>query len=800
LAAIPERSESEPPPVHPGMAIGRFEILREVGRGGFGVVYEARDRELGRHVALKVVRHGRAAAQEDEVRREAEAIARLAHPNLVTLHDVGWSEVGAYLVLEFLSGTTLQERLERGPLPVEEAVHIATEVARGLAHAHAEGVVHRDLKPSNVFLTNGGLVKILDFGLAHAFGRRRVGGGTPAYMAPEQWEDDPEDERTDVFALGVLLYRMLSGEYPFREGQGRWSSEAARAPPDLDLPGAPGLAGLVHRMLEKAPRSRPRDGAAVLAALTAVEDALRARSAADGPPVHASRHAMAFGSRWASFPRGRRAWLLVALGVAAALPGAAWYAWRRASGQRPAGVTAGAVASVAVLPFQDLSSNHDQEYFSDGMAEEIASALSRVKGLRVPGRASSSYFKGKNARPQEVARELKVEHLLEGSVRRSGSRLRISAELVKAGDGERVWSQSFDRELTDVIAVQEEIARAVVEALRVKLLPGQAPPRRELRAASPEAYQSYLQGLHFRQSQSEDSTRRALAAFEKAVDRDPAYAPAWAGLAGARIGAGSNGVIPYPAARRGAIAAAERAVALAPDLPEALAARARARTGEWDWAGAKADIVRALELDPNGAAAEMRRYLLYTGRLPEAIAWAERVVELEPLSGDAWNNMGIAYWLAGRPAEAVRAYTRALAVDPGNVFADINRGDALIDTGRPAEALAPCLRGVPPDPPQACAVRAYHALGQTAKAKEALAAMRANGAEGFGLYSIALAYGCLGDDDEALAWLERARAEHVRDLPLAVTEPCFRNLRTGPRWAAFLRGINFPAEVGGAQP
>ena len=288
----------------PGDRVGRFEVVRELGRGSFGVVYEARDRDLGREVALKVVRPGKVTEEEGKVVREAEAIARLSHPNLVTLHDVGRSECGPYLVFEFLRGKTLQERMVDGPMPVHEAVHVATEVARGLAHAHAQGVVHRDLKPSNVLVTNKGHVKILDFGMAHAFGRRRLSGGTPAYMAPEQWEDAPEDERTDVFALGVMLHWMLTGEYPFPEGQGRWSAEAATVP-KLDVPGAPGVADLVERMLDRTPTRRPRDGTAALAALEPIDDALRARRANGSPPVHAMKRRATFGDLLAELKRRR---------------------------------------------------------------------------------------------------------------------------------------------------------------------------------------------------------------------------------------------------------------------------------------------------------------------------------------------------------------------------------------------------------------------------------------------------------------------------------------------------------------
>jgi tetratricopeptide (TPR) repeat protein len=314
VAAAPEKGEAEPVSLPPGTVIGRFEIIRELGRGGFGVVYEAKDRDLGRQVAVKVVRPGRITEEEGKVSREAEAIARLAHPNLITLHEVGRSEHGPFLVFELLRGKTLDLKIEEGPLPVQEAVHIAAEVARGLAHAHAEGVIHRDLKPANVFVTNKGQVKILDFGMAHAFGRRRLSGGTPAYMAPEQWEDDPEDERTDVFALGVMLYRMLTGEYPFPEGKGKWSSEAVTIR-KLDVPGAPDLAELVQKMLDRTPKGRPRDGAAVLAALTPIEERLRAKPADGSPPIHAKRRKATFGDLLAELRRRHVFRVMIGYGV-----------------------------------------------------------------------------------------------------------------------------------------------------------------------------------------------------------------------------------------------------------------------------------------------------------------------------------------------------------------------------------------------------------------------------------------------------------------------------------------------------
>jgi serine/threonine protein kinase/tetratricopeptide (TPR) repeat protein len=293
--------------ISPGVVIGRFEVIREIGRGGFGVVYEARDRDLGRLVAFKVVRTGAGstALREERLLREAEAAARLSHPNLVTLHDVGRAGVGPFLVLELLHGRTLSDRLDGGPIPLAEALEIAVQVARGLAYAHAHGVIHRDLKPANVFLCDGGLVKILDFGLAHAFGQPRVEGGTPAYMAPEQWRAAPEDERTDVFALGVMLYRMLAGEVPFPGDRSGKALLSARARPSLEVAQAPALGDLATRMLARDPVDRPRDGAEVLASLEAIQEELReatphAARAPSSSSSHAARMRRSHPWRWAA--------------------------------------------------------------------------------------------------------------------------------------------------------------------------------------------------------------------------------------------------------------------------------------------------------------------------------------------------------------------------------------------------------------------------------------------------------------------------------------------------------------------
>ncbi len=809
VAAAPYPGEGEPEPLLPGTVIGRFEIVRELGRGAFGVVYEAKDRELGRQVALKLVRPGAAAADDGKVTREAEAIARLAHPNLVTLHDVGRCDYGPYLVFELLRGKTLQERLDDGPLPVREAVHVAVEVARGLAHAHAEGVVHRDLKPANVFVTSRGQVKILDFGMAHAFGRRRLSGGTPAYMAPEQWEDDPEDERTDVFALGVMLYRMLSGAFPFPEGEGRWSAGPVTAP-SLKVPGAPELSELVERMLDRTPKARPRDGAAVLEALTAIEDELRARPVDAQPGLHPVAGRVA-----ASTSRGRLVVLFASVGLIAALSGAAWYVLRLrgdsaagASGAVPGGPPAvqatAATPTVAVLPFADMSPGKDQEYLSDGLAEEILNVLAQIEGLRVTARTSSFSFKGKAATAAEIGQALHVDTLLEGSVRKAGNRIRVTAQLVKAADGFHLWSRTFDRDLADVFVLQDDIAKAVAEALKVTLLAGKGPAMAERRPANPEAYEQYLLGLEIRkQNDNAAGYRRAIEVFQRVLALDPAFAPAWASLSFAAYGAAVTSETAVEGDRHWATAreAAEKAITLAPDLSMGFVARANVRmTLGLDWIGAETDLERAIALNPSDVRAiwalGYSRYAL-RGRLEDVLTAGRRVTELDPLSPRAWYRLGVAHVHAGDFELGRQAALRALEISANLDVAIGLLMDVDLLAGRPAAALETCARYSDEDSRESARLWVLAMTpvegGYEGPARVALEKYLALVGEAAGWdWSRAQVYAMRGELDLAFKWLERARSSRDQELMTIRIDPYLRNLHKDPRFAAFLKSINFP--------
>jgi TolB-like protein len=785
----------------PGALIGRFELVREVGRGGFGVVYEARDTQLGRTVAFKAVRAGgQLDVREERLLREAEAAARLSHPNIVTLFDVGRSERGPYLVLEFLRGETLARRLEQGPIPLAEALRVATEVAKGVAHAHVHGVVHRDLTPGNVFLCDDGQVKVLDLGMAHAFGHRRVSGGTPGYMAPEQERGAPEDERTDVFALGAILRRMLSGDPPFANASG------ARPAPPLDVPGMSALGDLVARMLEEDPVERPRDAREVLGVLGTLQRELE--------------RAPALGS---SLARPRRRWLwraaaLVGLGAERAPAQASSRArLRRRRRLRVAalvglgvalgaGVAAGvqrwshgsAPASIAVLPFADLSPAKDQEYFSDGLADEILSALGSVDGLRVPSRTSSFSFKGKGATLSDIGRTLHVDAVLEGSVRRAGSRVRVTAQLVSVADGYRQWSETYDRELTDIFAVQDEIARSVVRALHAKAPAAKAPQERGRETKDPEVYREYLLGRHYAYQFTPESLRLAAEAYERALARDPSYAPAWAGLAYTVYHRSDDA--PTHAAvmaqRQRARAAAERAVQLAPALAEAVSVRGYLRAFvDYDWAGAQADLDHALKMNPNDADAHRRQASLLAafGRTKEAIAEARKLVDLDPLGGSSWTKLGLLQQLAGELDGADAAFRRDLERWPGSTPALVGLGRNLLLRSKPADALAVFAR-CPEDYAMWGTAVAQHALGHGDASRAALRTLTDRYAH-TRAFDIGEIHAWRGEKEAAFEWLERAYEQHEGGLAAIVkTDPFLRSLRGDPRHAALLRKMKLPVE------
>ncbi|HET9599646.1 MAG TPA: protein kinase [Anaeromyxobacteraceae bacterium] len=748
--------------------IGRFELVRELGRGGFGLVWEAKDRALGRNVAFKAVVAGPTVAREERALCEAEAAARLMHPNIVTLYDVGRCEDGPYLVLELLRGDTLAARVEQGPLSVREALRIAVEVTKGLAHAHEHGVVHRDLTPGNIFLCEDGQVKVLDLGMAHAFGHRKLDGGTPAYMAPEQAQGAPEDERTDVFALGVVLYRMLSGVLPFERGaHHRW-----KVPPQLDVPDAPGVGAILRRMLAVRPTDRPRTAGEVLAALKSFEGELQ-RAGSGTQPVRRRRRA--------SLRITGLVVLAIAFGVMIAIAAGHW------KGARPS--LPGVNASIAVLPFADLSPEHDQEYLADGVAEELLNGLAQVDGVRVPARTSSFSFKGKQVDLAEIGHKLAVTHLLQGSVRRAGQRVRVAAQLVNAADGSNIWSHTFEGDLADIFAVQDQVARGVLTALEVRLLP-QA--HVAATSTSSEAYAHYLIGRQMFYTNSDDDVARAVKHFERAIELDPRYAPAWAFLANAITQRALFAGFASAEDRERAVAAADRAIALSPEDAIGYVSRTYLRQALlWDWTGARSDIERALTMRRTS----LNPYNQYSillgtfGRTSDAIAAARRATEIDPLNGLYWGNLAYLYVDAGELELARAAFTRAMEIIPDRYHYGLGLVELL---GGHAAAALPEFERHPREMWRLNGIAmAQHDLGRAEESDRTLQHLMARYGErdAFGVAEV-LAW--RGERDRAFDWLERALTRHEPGLPELRTDPLLRRLRGDPRFATLERALNLP--------
>ncbi len=650
------------PALHPGSVVGRLELVRELGRGGFGVVWEAKDRELGRSVAFKAVRAGgKSELREERLLREAEAAARLSHPNIVTLFDVGRSEQGPYLVLELLRGRTLAERLAEGPLPLREATSVATEVAKGLAHAHASGVVHRDLKPGNIFLCQDGQVKVLDFGLAHAFGRRRQDGGTPAYMAPEQMAGAPEDERTDVFALGVMLFEMLSGKLPFPDAKALASSSPA---PLLETSEAPALGELVGRMLAKEPVGRPRDGGSVQEALSSIRDAL-VPAGPSPAPVRVRRR----------LPRLAVMGLLAAsLGVAIA-----GVLYIRKPVEAVPSPTAGGRITVAVLPFASLNQDPESVGLTGGLHDAVITQLSRLGGLQVRSRTSVMKYQGWTGGLRPIADELGVGLVLEGTVQRVGHRLVVNAQLVDARNDTHLWVTTLDRTSEDLFTLQSEIAQQVVEALRLTITPDErqalttAPTRDKL------AYAMYLQARQLRARATNFTSDSpgyvslrvdAIGRMEQAAARDPEFALAFAELAGLHADiAWASDTADYRLHSAAARKAAERAIALRPGLPEANLARGLVLMQlEWRYAEAAEVLARAVAGLPSEgyARASLATALNAAGRWEDALTRYREAVELEPGIARYRENTSMICLALRDPTCAREAARQAALLEPAN--------------------------------------------------------------------------------------------------------------------------------------
>jgi len=752
----------------------RYQIERELGRGGMATVFLATDLKHDRPVALKVLRPELAAVLGPErFLREVRLSARLQHPHILVVHDSGEADGQLWFTMPYVEGETLRDRMLREKqLPLEDALRITREVADALHYAHQHGVIHRDIKPENILLSSGHHALVADFGIALALpaaGDERltesgISIGTPDYMSPEQAAAQRDlDARTDIYSLGCVLYEMLTGEPPYT--------------------GPNPQAVLAKRLSEPVPHLHTtRDVTPSLE--RAVTKAL-ARSPADRFST-AAEFASALGQERPEERAGRSFARPIAIGIALILVLGGYAALKRALG-----VATPPLASAAVLPFVDLSPQKDQEYFSDGLTEELITTLSQVSGLRVAARTSSFQFKGLNPDVHEVGRKLDVGAVLEGSVRRSGNRLRVSAQLISVKDGYQLWSESYDRDLADVFAVQEDVARSIVAALRVRL----APARDSALAVRPtgdlQAYDLYLKGRFAWNQRNATALPEAVRYLEQAVARDPKFVRAWSALAQAYLL-----VVPYAGGVpmdtwRKAEAAARNALALDSTSAEAYAALGYgSMIYAWDFAAAEENFRRAIAADSNDATAHhwYGDFLAGRGRLEECLAEMTRAHQVDPLSRQSGVEWGWASYLLHRNAEAEAHLRQILAIDPNYAQVHAKLGFLQIQQHRYPEAIASLKRAIDlglfyPYAASALAA-AYAGAGDRASAQHIIDDLKQRSThELVPPVHIAIAYAGLGDVTQGLEWLNRGIDQHDIYIPENFFEPLLDPLRKDPRFA-----------------
>ena len=801
-----EIEKESPKSLSAGTSISHYRIVEKIGAGGMGEVYRAHDPRLGRDVAIKVL-PGAFAADPDRLRRfeqEARAAAALNHPNIVAIYDVGTWEYGTpYVVTELLEGATLRESLRKGPLSVRKAIEVSSQIALGLAAAHDKGIIHRDLKPENLWLTKDGQVKILDFGLAKLLPEKVVSPdfttvtettstkvmGTLGYMSPEQVRGETLDHRTDIFSLGTVIYEMLSGRRAFQGATPADTISAilSRDPSELtandqSIPAV--VSGIVHRSLEKNPNDRfqsARDVAFALAVTSATATTVSpGRGTTPG-------------------------WKIATLaGLAVLILGLLW-TWNPGNIRRVfgSGSASGPIHSLAVLPLENVSGNAEQEYFADGMTDELITQLASLNNVRVISRASVRRFRGTQQPLSEIADMLHVDAVVEGSVLREGSRVRITAQLVQVETDRHLWAHSYEGDVADVIRLQNEVARSVTEEIGAKLRPQAQQPANAIdRAVAPEAYDAYLKGLYFSAKLTPDGMQRAFENFNKAIRTDPSFAPAYAGLAESYLWASGLSILPPQEALQKSEVAVAKALEIDPNLGMAHHALAWVKYAhDWDLPGAEKEFQRAIQLSPSNATAHLwyGMYLAQRKRTDESLAEMQRAKQLDPFSTIV-NSLSMTPLLTSRDYnKLIEEANLGLRTDPNDGILNWLLTSAYEQKGDIAKAI---------DQQEKQAIT----YGEDAqKAKQEFAAVRrefsARGERAYWLsrkkslapssgtdpFGTAVVQARLGETDATYANLEKAYEQRSTSMLYWIQmEPAFDRLRSEPRFQDLLRRTGLP--------
>ena len=778
-----------------GQKIGSFEIVEMIGRGGMGEVYSARDTKLKRSVAIKSmpVELQADSTARTRFRREAELLASLNHPNIAAIHDIiEPDESAGYLILEYIPGETLAQRIAREPLKLEEALSIGQQVAEAVSAAHDKGVIHRDLKPGNIKLTPEGKVKVLDFGLAKATSRQDENQdtaitqpgrviGTPTYMSPEQACGKSTDHRTDIWSFGCIMYEMLTGHLPFEgqtsteilariiEREPDWQAVPEQTPANIQV--------LLRRCLEKDPDQRLED---MRDAVIEIRETLNLPAT-----TTAARRAAPVRTLW-------RWAMAIGLVVGAIVVGLNIGRWRE---KLVGGAGPGRIRSLAVLPLQNLTRDPEQEYFADGLTEALITDLGKIGALQVRSRTSIMQYKDVKKPLPEIARELNVDAVVEGSVVRVAEQVCISAQLIHAPTDTHLWVESYERDLRDVLALQSEVARTIARQIEITVTPDQEERLAETRPVNPETYMAYLKGMFHLNKMTPEGTEKGLAYLHQAIEKDPADPLAYGGMALGYVESAHGPGAPPDALAR-AEAAALKALELDGTLTEAHAALAQINLyRDWDWEAAEHAFQRALELNPNLTLtrAQYSWYLLLLGRTDEALAEMRRVQELDPLTPlwPAWQ--GTQYLWTGQYEKAIDEARKSLELNPDFVVALSVLGSAYAEKGMYEESIKAHQRAAQISRYRKSGLGCTYAMaGRPEEARQVLAELEADPTP-YDTWFIAQIYAVLGDKDEAFRWLEAAYGPpHHPYVPWIKHPPAFKPLQDDPRFGDLLRRINLP--------
>ena len=768
-----------------GQTTSHYKILEKLGEGGMGVVYKAHDTKLDRIVALKFLPQQITVSDEDQSRflLEARAISTLNHPNIATIYDIDEVDGQTFLVLEYIPGGTLKSTLkylksEDKEFSLAEVLDYGIQAAEALAHAHRHQIIHRDVKTDNLMLTDEGKLKLTDFGLAKFRGSAQVTKtgttvGTAAYMSPEQIRGEEIDQRSDIFSFGIVLYELLTSHLPFRgefETALSYSILNENAPPvkslRKDAPEA--LEKVINQCLEKEKTKRYQSTDDLVAELRKVQQEITATVTIVAK-------------------QSRVPWIIAAFIAVLAVTGIFVFYPKSAP-------TVANSKTIAVLPFNNLTEQKEDEYFSDGITEDILTQLSKIADLSVISRTSVMQYKGTKKNIHEIGKELNAGMILEGSVRRAGDQVRIVAQLIDVNSDKHLWADTYDREYKQIFAIQSEIAQRIASSLQAKLSVAEKERLVNSPTTNVEAYNAFLQGRYFTDLRTREDLQKSIVCYERALKMDPNYARAWAGLAMAHSGQADDGFVPVEEGYAKARKEIEKALELDPNLAEAHAIMGNMKMYyDRDWSGAEASLRRALDLEPGNTTAMLHegRLAANLGRFDEAISLSRRAIVLDPLRTLAYVRLGSVADSAGRWEEAEGAIRKTLELSPRYFDAHETLGEIYLAQSRLEDALAEMQKETDRGWHLYGLALAYHAMRKTTESDSALAEF-IRGYQDVDAYQIAEVFAYRREPDKAFDWLERAFKQRDAGLASMKIDLLLDNIRKDPRYEALMKKMKLP--------